>query len=81
MELASRIGNGSAPWPNRVTKIRSGPDSGITPTRMAIISTSDRVVKDTDAEVREFQGALDAVQGELGGIGIAAPVPALSPNS
>jgi hypothetical protein len=51
------------------------------PIRTAMISTPDRVVKDTDAEIREFQDALDAVQGELGGIGIAAPVPALSPNS
>jgi phosphotransferase system enzyme I (PtsP) len=35
----------------------------------------DRAVKDTAAEIREFQDALDAVQGELGGIGIAARVP------
>jgi len=46
-----------------------------------MISTSDREVKDTDAEISEFQDASDAVQGELGGVGIAAPVPALSPKS
>jgi hypothetical protein len=38
-ELASKTLNGIAPWANSVTKIRCGPDSGISPVKPAISST------------------------------------------